>query len=127
MDLRLTFSCPLNWGELRGEGAIRHCRLCNRSVPDLSTFTAAEARAFLKAQGGPMCARLLIDARGRLITLETLAVAGGAAVIAGLSATLEEAVYIDVPEPSDQAVEVIEDRAEAIEFLGLMGYVDLGD
>lgn len=65
-NVKMAFECPLAWEKLTGDGAVRHCDQCEKSVTDLSSMSRREAGQWLAENGdAKVCVRMVVDAKGR--------------------------------------------------------------
>lgn len=51
----ISFACPKEWTQLRGDERSRHCGTCDRQVHHLSMMTEPERRALLSKPGDRPC------------------------------------------------------------------------
>jgi hypothetical protein len=66
-DLHIKEPCAANWNEMAGDGAVRFCGRCEKSVHGLSDMTRRQAEAILDAaQDRKLCVRYFFDAQGRV-------------------------------------------------------------
>lgn len=60
--------CPEDWDAMTGDELKRYCQRCNKQVYDVSRLTATEAMALIETLQGRLCARLIWQADGTLLT-----------------------------------------------------------
>lgn len=68
--IRIASPCPASWDNMAGDDRSRHCNHCDRTVYDLSGYTAEAAVALLTAQSDTVCLRLHRRADGRVLTAD---------------------------------------------------------
>jgi hypothetical protein len=90
-NLALSFRCPMNWEDMKGDGTMRFCEQCRKHVHNLEAYTEAEARELVC--GGNACVRFRQDENGRVVTKTLLAVAAAAAT------ALSSCAHKPEPEP----------------------------
>jgi hypothetical protein len=69
-DVPIRQACDQAWTSMTPTAQGRHCAACDRTVHDLSTMTAAQVRAFMRAQrrrGGRFCISYRVDASGEIV------------------------------------------------------------
>ena len=71
-SLRVASPCDARWEAMEGEGSVRHCHLCDKSVYDLAGMTREEAIRLLSREGDPACMRLHRRRDGTVITADCL-------------------------------------------------------
>ena len=67
-SIRIASPCPAKWEEMTGDDCVRFCRLCERSVYNLSTLTRQEAERLIAEKEGRLCARLFRRSDGTILT-----------------------------------------------------------
>lgn len=72
--MRIVRPCGEDWEAMRGDGAVRFCERCQRSVTDLDVIEVEDVRALLLR--GDACVRGRVDPLGRLLRVVALASAG---------------------------------------------------
>lgn len=70
--LEITSPCNANWDEMAGTDQVRYCSECDKYVYNLSSMTQLEAESLVAGQRGRMCARMIRDAAGRTMTVNSL-------------------------------------------------------
>ena len=67
-NIRIASPCPAEWAQMRGDGRVRHCELCNLNVYNFSAMTEREIRELVEKREGRICARLYRRRDGTAIT-----------------------------------------------------------
>ena len=60
--------CPAAWKDMRGDERVRHCKLCNLNVYNLSELSRAEAEALIQSATGRLCIAYYQRADGTILT-----------------------------------------------------------
>lgn len=60
--------CHVSWSGMAGEGRVRECGKCEKSVYDLSSMTREEAEALIAKSEGRVCIRFYRRADGTVVT-----------------------------------------------------------
>lgn len=60
--------CDIEWNRLPGNGAVRNCTHCERSVYNLSAMTKSEAEAFITEFGTSQCVSFYRKSDGTILT-----------------------------------------------------------
>ncbi|MEA2205923.1 MAG: hypothetical protein QOE77_2699 [Blastocatellia bacterium] len=67
-EMRIASPCPVGWDQMSGDERVRHCRLCDLHVYNISEMTRKEAQSLIAQSEGRICARLFRRADGTMIT-----------------------------------------------------------
>ena len=67
-EMRIASPCPVGWEQMSGDERVRHCRLCDLHVYNISEMTRKEAQSLIEQSNGRICARLFRRADGTVIT-----------------------------------------------------------
>jgi hypothetical protein len=67
-QMRIASPCPVGWEQMSGDERVRHCRLCDLHVYNISEMTRKEAQVLIEQSDGRICARLFRRADGTVIT-----------------------------------------------------------
>src|SRR5687768_11620408 len=67
-NLRVAKPCPKTWESMAGNGAVRHCDLCEHSVYNTAGMTRREVEELVATREGRLCVRLYKRADGTLLT-----------------------------------------------------------
>jgi hypothetical protein len=67
-QMRIASPCPVGWEQMSGDERVRHCRLCDLHVYNISEMTRKEAQSLIQQSDGRICARLFRRADGTVIT-----------------------------------------------------------
>ena len=66
--LRVASPCSASWDDMKGDDRVRHCRLCQLNVYNLSAMDRAEAEALVRDREGRLCVRLFQREDGTVLT-----------------------------------------------------------
>ncbi len=66
--IRIASPCPAKWEEMAGDDRARFCRLCERSVYNLSALTRQEAERLIAEKEGRLCAKFFQRSDGTILT-----------------------------------------------------------
>lgn len=92
LKLPIADPCHENWDAMDGEGARRHCEVCQTKVTNLSDMPEADARAFLRRKAGTnICVRYRSDREGNIRFRVPSIPAKAPTAMGGLRATLAAA------------------------------------
>ena len=67
-EIRIASPCHASWDAMTGDDFARHCRSCERTVYNLSAFTAEKAAELIAASEGRICVRMYRRRDGTVIT-----------------------------------------------------------
>jgi hypothetical protein len=67
-NLKVASPCRASWEEMDGDDRVRHCKMCDRNVYNLSAMTRVEGEALLMSHTGRLCARFYRRADGTILT-----------------------------------------------------------
>ncbi|MCA9266889.1 MAG: hypothetical protein KDA41_00385 [Planctomycetales bacterium] len=67
-QLRIATPCSADWNAMQGDDVVRHCKLCQLNVYNLSAMTRDEALDFIAAQEGRVCIRIYRREDGTVLT-----------------------------------------------------------
>jgi hypothetical protein len=73
-EIRVATPCQARWDEMPGDDRVRYCRVCARSVYNVSAMTSDETVALIAGREGRLCARLFRRADGTLVTADCPAI-----------------------------------------------------
>ncbi|VAX40307.1 hypothetical protein MNBD_PLANCTO02-1256 [hydrothermal vent metagenome] len=66
-DLKIANPCPANWNEMTGDEHVRHCKLCEKNVYNLSSIPEQDAIDLVNKHEGNLCGRLYLRKDGTVI------------------------------------------------------------
>lgn len=66
-DLQIANPCPADWNEMTGDEQVRHCKLCEKNVYNLSNIPEQDALNIIKEHNGNLCGRLYLRKDGTVI------------------------------------------------------------
>ncbi len=66
-DLQIANPCPADWNEMTGDEQVRHCKLCEKNVYNLSNMPEQDALNIIQEQEGNLCGRLYLRKDGTVI------------------------------------------------------------
>ena len=72
-QIQIPVPCPTDWEEMAGNDRVRYCAECRKNVYNLSKMTRREAEAIIATKQGNLCARIVRNPDGTILT-ETLPV-----------------------------------------------------
>lgn len=87
-QITIPLPCPAAWDGMSGDEKRRHCSQCDKTVFHLSNMTAAEAEDVLRQHSADLCARIVRDARGEVVTTKPRRLPGGLQKVLRLVASL---------------------------------------
>ena len=64
--------CPADWEEMTGNDRMRYCEECKKHVYNLSKMSRREAEALIATRGGNLCARIIRNPDGTVLTQEII-------------------------------------------------------
>jgi Carboxypeptidase regulatory-like domain len=67
-EMRIASPCPVGWEQMSGDERVRHCRLCDLHVYNISELTPKQVQSLIEHSDGRICARLFRRADGTVIT-----------------------------------------------------------
>ncbi|MFL6373610.1 MAG: ankyrin repeat domain-containing protein [Pyrinomonadaceae bacterium] len=118
-SVRVGSPCNEKWEQMTGNERVRFCSHCAKSVNDLSTMTRKEATRFVRASGGQICIRYIVDPvtrrpvfAGQLLQITRRAPALATGVVTA-SMAISTAGYAQSSDPTPAnapAVNVFKDR-----------------
>jgi hypothetical protein len=105
-DIRVASPCSVSWDAMAGDGRMRFCGICRKSVYNLSGMTRAEAERLVRETEGRLCVRFYRRRDGTVLTSDcpvgrgqarrwlAIHVGGLAALLGGLLALLQPLVEL---------------------------------
>lgn len=69
-NIAIATPCHASWENMVGDDQSRHCKLCDKTVYNLSQFSQAAANRFLAEQGHSACIRLYRRPDGTFLTAD---------------------------------------------------------
>ena len=70
-DVRIASPCNVRWDDMRGDGRVRHCGQCEKSVFNISGMSRADAESLIHERveaGKELCIRLYKRRDGTILT-----------------------------------------------------------
>ena len=69
-NVQVASPCSARWGDMAGDHRARFCAQCQKNVYNLSSLTAEEATALIRAKEGNLCARFYQRTDGTVLTAD---------------------------------------------------------
>jgi hypothetical protein len=69
-QMKVASPCNEKWESMTGDEHVRHCARCDADVYDLSSLTADQAEALLRAKNGALCVRYYRRKDGTVMTAD---------------------------------------------------------
>lgn len=68
--VKVASPCRADWKQMEGSEQVRHCKLCQKNVYNLSEMNAVDARALLLEREGKLCVRFYQRKDGTVLTAD---------------------------------------------------------